>query len=112
MNVATTAAVVSPPVPAEEVPALAPTAKAPATAAIVDALAVVHKWPTGHILDSVLEVVKSSGSFVDPNLVGSGVEVVGTGESKGGRACGAHYVCGTTPIRMRSYVCFSKIRFA
>ena len=70
--VAETAEVVSPSAPAEEVPAPAPTANAPAAPAPVAVLTA----PVGHILNSVLEVVESNGTFVDPNIVGSDVEVV------------------------------------
>jgi len=68
--------------------------------------------PIGRILNSVLEVVESSGTFVDPNIVGSEVEVVGTGESQRGHSCGEHNVCGTALVRVGSYVCFGKARFA
>jgi hypothetical protein len=66
----------------------------------------------GCILNSVLEVVESSGTFVDPNIVGSDVEVVGTGESQRGHSCGEHNICGTALVRVGSYVCFGKARFA
>ena len=72
--VAVTAEVVSPPAPAEEVLTPAPTAKAPAAPAPVAVLAAPapaqKKLPMGRILNSVLEVVESSGTFVDPNIVG------------------------------------------
>jgi hypothetical protein len=113
--VAVTAEVVSPPAPAEEVLAPAPAAKAPAAPAPVAVLAApapAQKLPMGCILNSVLEVVESSGTFVDPNIVGSDVEVVGTGESQRGRSCGEHNVCGTALVRVGSYVCFGKARFA
>ena len=114
--VAVTAEVVSPPTPAEEVLAPAPAAKAPATPAPVAVLAAPapaqQRLPMGCILNSVLEVVESSGTFVDPNIVGSDVEVVGTGESQRGRSCGEHNVCGIALVRMGSYVCFGKARFA
>jgi hypothetical protein len=114
--VAVTAEVVSPPTPAEEVLAPAPAAKAPASPAPVAVLAAPaptqQRLPMGCILNSVLEVVESSGTFVDPNIVGSDVEVVGTGESQRGRSCGEHNVCGIALVRMGSYVCFGKARFA
>jgi hypothetical protein len=66
----------------------------------------------GRILNSVIEVVESSGTFVDPNIVGSDVEIVGTGESQRGRSCGEHNVCGTALVRVGGYVCFGKARFA
>ncbi len=113
--VAVTAEVISLAAPAEEVVAPAPTAKAPAAPAPVAVLAApapAQKLPMGRILNSVLEVVESSGTFVDPNIVGSDVEVVGTGESQHGRWCGEHYVCGTALVRVGSYVCFGKARFA
>jgi len=84
--VAVTAEVVSPPAPAEEVLAPAPAAKAPAAPAPVAVLAAPapaqKKLPMGCILNSVLKVVESSGTSVDPNIVGSDVEVIGTGESQ------------------------------
>jgi len=113
--VAVTAEVVSPPAPAEEVLAPAPAAKAPAAPAPVAVLAApapVQKLPIGRILDSILEVVESSGTFVDPNIVGFDVEVVGTGESQRGCSCSEHNVCGTALVRVGSYVCFGKERFA
>jgi hypothetical protein len=113
--VAVTAEVVFPPAPAEEVLAPAPAAKAPATPAPVAVLAApapAQKLPMGCILNSVLEVVESSGTFVDPNIVGSDVEVVGTGESQRGHSFGEHNVCGTALVRVGSYVCFGKARFA
>ena len=113
--VAATVEVVSPPAPAEEVLTPAPTAKAPvapAPVAVLAAPAPSQKLPMGHILNSILEVVESSGTFVDPNIVRSNVEVVGTGESQRGQSCGEHYVCGTALVRVGSYVCFGKARFA
>ena len=77
--VAATVEVVSPPAPAEEVLTPAPTAKAPvapAPVAVLAAPAPSQKLPMGHILNSILEVVESSGTFVDPNIVRSNVEVV------------------------------------
>ena len=56
--------------------------------------------------------MESSGTFVDPNIVGSNVEAVGTGESQRGQSCSEHYVCGTTLVHVGSYVCFGKARFA
>ena len=113
--VAVTAEVISLAPPAEEVLAPAPTAKAPAApapVAVVAAPAPAQKLPMGRILNSVLKVVESSGTFVDPNIVGSDVEVVGTGESQRGHSCGEHDVCGTALIHVGSYLCFVKARFA
>ena len=128
MKSAATARVVSAPTPAEVVPAVA--AAAPArrwkmkrsknVAAGTEAVAVTvevvpapaQKLPMGRILDSVLKVVESSGTFVDPNIVGSDVEIVGTGESQRGRSCGEHNVCGTALVRVGGYVCFGNTRFA
>ena len=104
---AVTAEVVSTPAPT--------TAKAPAApdpVAVLAAPAPVQKLSMRHIFNSVLEVVESSGTFVDPNIVGSDVEVVGTGESQRGQSCGEHYICGTALVRAGSYVCFVKARFA
>ena len=56
--------------------------------------------------------MESSGTFVYPNIVGSDVEVVGTGESQRSRLCSEHYVCGTTLVCVGSYLCFVKARFA
>ena len=112
--VAATAEVDSPPAPAEEVLAPAPMAKAPvapAPVAVLAAPAPAQKLPMVHILNSVLEVVESSGTFVDPNIVKSDIEVIGTGESQCGRSSGEHDVCSTALVRMESYVCFVKARF-
>ena len=65
---------------------------APAPVAVLAAPAPAQKLPMGRILNYVLKVVESSGTFVDPNIVGSEVEVVGTGESQRGRSCCEHYV--------------------
>ena len=112
-NVAVGTAAVA--VTAEVVSAPAPTAKAPAApppVAVLAAPAPAQKLSMRHIFNSVLKVVESSGTFVDPNIVGSNVEVVGTGESQRGRSCGEHNVCGTALVRVGSYVCFAKARFA
>ena len=99
-----------------EVLAPAPASKAPAAptpgVAVLAAPAPAQKLTMGRILNSVIEVVESSGTFVDPNIVGSDVEIVGTGESLRGRSCGEHNLCGTALVRVGSYVCFGKARFA
>ena len=61
--------------------------------------------------DAVVPLVEFGGAFMDPNLVGSTVEVVGTNESQRGRSCPEHAVCGMA-LREGRYVCFSKVRFA
>jgi hypothetical protein len=61
---------------------------------------------------TVLDVVESRGFALDPNLVGSAVEVVGTTESQRGRSCPKHSCCGSALIRVGSHVCFRKTRFA
>ena len=85
---------------------------APAPVAVLAAPAPAQKLPMGRILNYVLKVVESSGTFVDPNIVGSNVEVVGTGESQHGHSCGEHYVYGAALVRVGSYVFFGKARFA
>ena len=50
--------------------------------------------------------------MMDPNLVGSQVEVVGTTESQCGRSCRDHNCCGAALLRVGSHVCFRKTRFA
>jgi hypothetical protein len=92
--------------------AKAPAAPAPGVAGVLAAPAPAQKLTMGRILNSVIQVVESSGTFVDPNIVGSDVEIVGTGESQGGRSCGEHNVCGTALVRVGGYVCFGKARFA
>ncbi len=59
-----------------------------------------------------VEVVEASGSFLDPNLVETEVEVMGMGKSQCGCSCGVHNCCGTALLHVGSYVCFSKKRFA
>ena len=41
-----------------------------------------------------MDIVEASGAFMDRNLVGSHVEVVGIGESQRGRSCNKHRVFG------------------
>ena len=112
-----TAWVVSAPTPAIKLAATAPpVAKAPAApapgVAVLASPAPAQKLTMGLILNSIIEVVESSGTFVDPNIVGSDVEIVGTGESQRDRSCGEHNVCGTALVRVGGYVCFGKARFA
>ena len=114
---ATARVVVSVPTPAiKSAETAPPVAEAPAAAApgvaVIATPAPSQKLTMGLILNSVLEVVESSGTFVDPNIVGSDVEIVGTGESQRGRSCGEHNVCGNALVRGGSYVCFDKARFA
>jgi len=58
-----------------------------------------------------MDIVEASGAFMDRNIVGSQVDVVGIGESQRGRSCNKHHVCGSQ-LREGSYVCFRKTRFA
>jgi len=114
---ATARVVVSAPTPVIKSAATAPpVAKAPAApapgVAVLATPTPAQKLTMGFILNSILEVVESSGTFVDPNIVGSDVEIVGTGESQCGRSCSEHNVCGTALVRMGGYVCFGKARFA
>ena len=116
-SVATARVVFSAPTPAIKLAATAPpVAKAPAApapgVAVLATPPPAQKLTMGLTLNSVLEVVESSGTFVDPNIVGSDVEIVGTGESQRGRSCGEHNVCGTAVVRVGGYVCFGKARFA
>jgi hypothetical protein len=64
-----------------------------------------------HTLVSAMDTVEASGAFMDRNIVGSHVEVVGIGESQRGRSCNKHHVCGSQ-LREGSYVCFRKTQFA
>ena len=58
-----------------------------------------------------MDIVEASSAFMDRNIVGSHVEVVGIGESQRGRSSNKHHVCGPQ-LRESSYVCFRKTRFA
>jgi hypothetical protein len=62
-------------------------------------------------LVSAMDIVEASGAFMDRNIVGSHVDIVGIGESQRGRSCNKHHVCGSQ-LREGSYVCFRKTRFA
>jgi hypothetical protein len=64
-----------------------------------------------HTLVYAMDIVEASGAFMDRNLVGSHVEVVGIGESQRGRSCNKHRVC-RSQLREGSYVCFRKTQFA
>jgi len=64
-----------------------------------------------HTLLSAMDIMEASGAFMDHNIVGSHVEVVGICESQRGRSCNKHHVCGPQ-LRESSYVCFRKTRFA
>jgi len=48
-----------------------------------------------HTLVSAMDIVEVSGSFMDRNIVGSHVEVVGIGELQRGQSCNKHHVCGS-----------------
>jgi hypothetical protein len=58
-----------------------------------------------------MDIMKVSGAFMDRNIVGSHVEVVGIGELQQGGSCNKHRVCGSQLLE-GSYVCFRKTRFA
>jgi len=60
-----------------------------------------------------MDIVEASGAFMDRNIVGSHVEVVGIGigESQRRRLCNKHHVCGSQLCK-GSYVCFRKTWFA
>jgi hypothetical protein len=58
-----------------------------------------------------MDIVEASGAFMDRNIIGSQVEVVGIGELQQGRSCDQHRICGSQ-LRKGSYVCFCKTRFA
>ena len=60
-----------------------------------------------HTLVSTMDIMEASGAFMDHNIVGSHVEVVGIGESQQGRSCNKHHICGSQ-LRKGSYVCFRK----
>jgi len=64
-----------------------------------------------HTLVSAMDIVEASGAFMDHNIVGSHVDLVGIGESQRGRSCNKHHDCGSQ-LREGSYVCFRKTRFA
>jgi len=64
-----------------------------------------------HTLVSAMDIVEASCAFLDRNIVGSHVEVVGIGESQRGRSCNKHRVCGSQ-LCEGSYVCFRKTQFA
>jgi hypothetical protein len=58
-----------------------------------------------------MDIVEASGAFMDRNIVGSHVEVVGICESQRGQSCNEHRVCGSQ-LPEGSYVCFRKTQFA
>ena len=64
-----------------------------------------------HTLVSAMDIVEASGAFMDRNIVGSQVEVVGIVELQQGRLCNKYCVCGSQ-LREGSYVCFRKTQFA
>jgi hypothetical protein len=64
-----------------------------------------------HTLVSAMDIVEASGAFMDRNIIGSHVEVVGTCESQRGRSCNKHHICGSL-LHEGSYVCFCKTWFA
>jgi hypothetical protein len=64
-----------------------------------------------HTLVSAMDIVEASGAFMDRNIVGSLVKVVGIGELQRGLSCDQHRLCGSQ-LCEGSYVCFCKTRFA
>ena len=64
-----------------------------------------------HTLISAMDIVEASGAFMDCNIVGSQVEVVGIRELQRRQSCNKHHVCGLQ-LREGSYVCFCKMKFA
>jgi len=46
-----------------------------------------------HTLVSAVDIVEASGAFMDRNIVGSHVKVVGIGELQRGQSCNKHHVC-------------------
>ena len=64
-----------------------------------------------HTLVSAMDIVEASGAFMDRNIVGSHVDIVGIGESQRGRSCNKHHVCGSQLCK-GNYVCFRKTWFA
>ena len=65
------------------------------------------------MLECALKIIEYSGVFLDHNLIGSQVEVVGTGEKQCNCRCKLHIElpCGSQ-LCMGSFVCFCKNRFA
>jgi hypothetical protein len=64
------------------------------------------------VIDKVLTLVEFSRNFMDPNLVGSKVKIVGMGKSQHDRLFSAHNVCDTALLPKGSYVCFHNMKFA
>jgi hypothetical protein len=58
----------------------------------------------------VCDLIKKNGHFMDPNLVGSSIKIVGINELQCGRSCNDHVVCGQF-LKCGSYVCFCAERF-
>ena len=59
-----------------------------------------------------MDVAEYRGYTMDPDVIGSEVEVVGTTESQRGRSCAKHNCCGEALVRVGTHVCFRKTRFA
>jgi hypothetical protein len=62
-------------------------------------------------LVSAMDIMEASGPFMDRNIVGSHVDVLGIGESQRERSCNKHCICGSQ-LREGRYICFRKMRFA
>jgi hypothetical protein len=57
-----------------------------------------------HTLISYMDIVEASGAFMDRNIVGSQVEVVGIGELQRGQLCNKHHVCGSQLCTRRMFL--------
>jgi len=64
-----------------------------------------------HTLVSAMDIVEASGAFMDRNIVGSHVEVVGISESHRGQSCNEHRIWGLQLLE-GSYICFRKTQLA
>jgi hypothetical protein len=58
----------------------------------------------------VFDLIKKNGHFMDPNLVGSSVKIVGINKLQRGCSCDDHVVCGQS-LKHGSYVCFCAEHF-
>jgi hypothetical protein len=58
----------------------------------------------------VCDLIKKNGHFMDPDLVGSSVKIVGINESQRGCSCDDHVVCGQS-LKRGSYICFCAEHF-
>ena len=58
-----------------------------------------------------VDFVSKSDTYMNPNLIGTCVDVVGTTDCQRGRQCDKHPVCGEA-LAVGSHVCFRKTQFA